>query len=166
MAKVKAGDKVAYTPTKAESAIPSIDGKVIGVVETVDGGITLKTNDSSFNVSANPRRFKKLSDEEFKNLTTEETATVTAKPTTDDTSVTTTKKPAASTPSKTKTPRPNSKKYRAVKIFKEVNGDETDPKKLDRTTVKARFESELELGTQGSSTYYQNIKSRQDGWWF
>ncbi len=154
MAKIKAGDNVAYTPTKAESAIPTVDGKVLGEIISVDANaVVLKAGDDSFTVSKNTRRFTKVTN---------------VKLPTDDTSV---KKPGPKTPVTTKTIRvkkirAGSKKYRAIKIFKEINGDETAADKLDRTAVKARFETELELGAQGSSTYYQNIKSRQNGWWF
>ena len=154
MAKIKAGDNVAYTPTKAESAIPTVDGKVLGEIISVDANaVGLKSDDGSFTVSKNTRRFKQV------------TKTPIKLPTDDTTSV---KKPGPKAPvaTKTKKIRPGSKKYRAIEIFKDINGDETAADKLDRTAVKARFETELELGAQGSSTYYQNIKSRQNGWWF
>lgn len=162
MAKIKAGDNVAYTPTKAESAIPTVDGKVLGEVVSVDtNAVVLKSDEGSFTVSKNTRRFKKV--DKLPTVTLP-TVTPVALPTDDATSV---KKPGPKpVATKTKTIRPGSKKHRAIEIYKEVNGDETASEKLDRTTVKARFETELELGTQGSSTYYQNIKSRKNGWWF
>jgi hypothetical protein len=155
MAKIKAGDNVAYTPTKAESAIPTVDGKVLGEIISVDANaVVLKSGDDSFTVSKNTRRFKKVSKLP---ADTSDTASV-KKPGP--------KTPVATTTAKTKPIRPGSKKHRAIEIYKEINGDETEAGKLDRTAVKARFETELELGAQGSSTYYQNIKSRQNGWWF
>lgn len=162
MAKVKVGDKVAYTPRKSDTKFVLTDGTAIGTVDAIDeGGVLLNDGTICVIVSSNPRRFKKLP---------ADAVTTVAKPsdTTSDKGdkVTVARKPGSKTvtTTKTKTPRPGSKKYRAVEIYKEINGNRTT--NLDRTAVKARFETELELGAQGSSTYYQNIKSRKNGWWF
>ena len=164
MAKIKAGDNVAYTPTKAESAIPTVDGRVLGeIISVEENSVVLKSNDGSFNVSKNPRRFTKLKGIASLNSLLK---LADVEPEVADTVTVATKPGPKPVATKTKTIRPGSKKYRAIEIYQEVNGDETASEKLDRTTVKARFEAELELGTQGSSTYYQNIKARKNGWWF
>ena len=169
MAKPKTGDKVAYTPTKSEA----IKELTIGTVVTInESSIVLNTRDGDVETaSINPRRFKKLTADGkhamFSRAILPLTSTVIAKPeASKDASTTTipTATTTATSTTKVKSPRPGSKKFRAIAIYKEVNGDRTT--NLDRTTIKKRFEAELELGSQGSSTYYQNIKSRQNGWWF
>ncbi len=158
MAKVKTSDKVAYTPRKSDIILALTNGIVIGTVEAVEeNGILLNDGTTTALVSNNPRRFKKLPADKVVTTVTKSG---------DKNAVSIVRKPGEKTVTvtkTTKTPRPGSKKRRAIEIYQEVNGDRTE--NLDRTTVKARFETELELGEKGSSTYYQNIKSRKNGWW-